>query len=77
MTLKIKAIIFVVVTLIAAGSIYATIQWLQDTGRQEIQVKQLETEIETRKNIDEAIRTSPRGADDADSLLREFLNSSD
>jgi hypothetical protein len=58
----------------AIGLGYLTIQWLQDTGKQELQIEQLENQIDLRRQIDEADRTSPRNATDADSLLREFLD---
>lgn len=67
--------ILVAVVLAVIGVGFTTIQWLRDTGKQELQIEQLQEQLDIRKRIDEADRTSPRNVDDADRLLREFLDS--
>lgn len=70
-----KKIALVVLVLGVIGIGYTAIQWLQDTGKQELKIEQLEDQLILRRRIDEAIRTAPRDVDAADSLLREFLDS--
>lgn len=67
--------LLVVAVLVATGIGYITIQQLQDSGRLELLNEQLQEQLELRDRIDEADRTSPRDADGADSVLRDFLNS--
>ena len=69
-----RNIVLAVIVLAVIGIGYTTIRWLQDTGKQELKIEQLEESLETRRRIDEAVRTAPSDVDDADSLLREFLN---
>lgn len=64
-----------VVVLVVIGIGYITIQRLQDSGRLDLLNEQLQEQLELRERIDEADRTSPRNVDDADRLLRDFLNS--
>ena len=64
-----------VAVLVAMWGGYKTIQYVQNTGRGELLLEQLQEQINLREEIDEADRTSPRDSDAADSLLREFYDS--
>lgn len=70
-----RTIILAGLVLGAIGIGYLTIQRIQDTGRQELQIEQLQDQIDLRKRIDDAVRTSPTSVDAADRVLNEFLNS--
>jgi len=70
-----RILILVGLVLGATGIGYLTIQRIQDTGRQELQIEQLQDQIDLRKRIDDATRTSPTNVDDADRVLQQFLDS--
>jgi hypothetical protein len=70
-----RKMLLAVAVLVAMWGGYKAIQYIQDTGRGELLLEQLQEQINLRREIDEADRTSPRDADAADSLLREFYNS--
>lgn len=53
---------------------YLTIQWLQDTGKQELKIEVLEESLQTRERIDDAVRNSPTGRDNAIGVLNDFIN---
>ena len=67
-----RKLILVGLVLGALGLGYLTIQWLQDTGKQELKLELLEQDLNTRERIDNAVRNSPTGRDDALGVLREF-----
>jgi hypothetical protein len=66
--------LLVVAVLAAMWGGYKTIQYVQDTGRGELLLEQLQEQINLRREIDDADRTSPRTSDAADRLLREFYD---
>jgi len=56
---------------------YFLTQRLQDIGRQELQIEELEQDLETRRRIDDAVRNTPSDTDGSIGVLNEFLNSRD
>lgn len=56
---------------------YFLIQRIQDTGKQELKIEQLQEQIQTRERIDNAVRNSPSTSDGAVELLNDFINSRD
>ena len=56
---------------------YFLIQYIQDTGRQEVKVENLEQTIQTRSRIDAAIRNAPVDRDGSVGVLTDFLQSRD
>jgi hypothetical protein len=69
-----RRVLLAVAVLVAMWGGYKAIQYIQDTGRGELLLEQLQEQINLRREIDEADRTSPRTSDDADRLLREFYD---
>ena len=65
-----------VLLVVTIGGYFLT-QRLQDIGRQELQIEQLEQGIETRKRIDDAIRNTPSDRDGSVGVLDDFLRSRD
>lgn len=61
--------------LAVTGGGYFLIQQLRDSGKQEVQIEALQTQIELRRQIDEAIRDAPTGRDDSLRLLEQYLDS--
>lgn len=68
-----KRILLAIAVLVAIGAGYWTIQFIQDTGKDEIRMEQLENEVDTRERIDRAIERSPSDRDGALGVLRDFL----
>lgn len=62
---------------VAMGLGWLVIQQIQNTGRQEIQIEQLEEGLEIRRRIDESQRNAPTNVDGANSVLLDFLQSRD
>jgi hypothetical protein len=69
-----RKILLAVAVLAAMWGGYKTIQYVRDTGRGELLLEQLQDQINLRREIDDADRTSPRTSDAADRLLREFYD---
>jgi hypothetical protein len=70
-----RQIILVVSVLVAIGIGFLMIQRIQDSGKQELQIEQLERQIEARERIDEAIISSPTNSDSARGVLQDFIDS--
>jgi hypothetical protein len=61
---------------LAVGVIFwALIQYGENTQAREQEVQQLQNQVETRNQIDEAIRRTPTDPDGARGVLSDFLDS--
>lgn len=56
---------------------YFAIQYIQDIGRQEIQIEKLEENLQIRNRVDAAIRNAPVSRDESIGVLDDFLRSRD
>ena len=69
---------------VAAGTVLVAIllgwwliHFIQDTGKTELKLENLQEQIEVRRQIDDAIRTAPRDVESALELLRRRQGSTD
>lgn len=64
-----RQIVYAVLVFGAIIAGWTLIQRIQDSGRADLKIEQLETNIQVREAIDEGIRTAPRDVDSALRLL--------
>ena len=63
--------------LVAITGGYFVIQYIQNTGRQEVQIEKLEENLQIRNRVDAAIRNAPVGRNESVGVLDDFLRSRD
>ena len=63
--------------LVATIGGYFTIRYIQNTGRQEVQIEKLEENLQIRNRVDAAIRNAPVGRNESIGVLDDFLRSRD
>jgi len=70
-----QKLMFLVGGVFLAGLIgWGVIHFIQDTGRTEEKLENLQDQLEIREQIDEAITDAPTGVDDAIELLQRRQN---
>lgn len=69
LNIGLKRIVYVGLVFGAITAGWVLIQRIQDSGKAELKIEQLETNIRVRNQIDEGVRTSPRDVDSALRLL--------
>lgn len=68
--LQTKMVVAVATALVATLLGWWLIHYIQDTGKTELKLENLQEQIEVRREIDAAIRTAPRDVESSLELLR-------
>lgn len=73
--IPVKVYLTVATLLVITISGYLMTQHIKTIGQQELQIKQLQDSLQTRKRIDAAIRNAPSDRDGSIRVLDDFLRS--